>query len=148
MHGELVTLPLSTETAPAVIAPASRSNTTPADYDDGLLGQALPIIGVAYGSMFLLAAAIFWSDGSAFFAVMVSVGYAMMYFGVPILMGQTRRTHDGRWTAQDHRSNAQFVDTFTGPLKRWEALLQMVLIPIAVSITFIAFCIIWVVQSA
>ena len=147
MHGELATLPAIAVPKQTVVVATLANPVAPADSDDGLLGQALPVVGVAYAAMFLAGVMTFWSSGAALFAVLISAGYTMMYFGVPLWMAWVRRSHDERWVTRTDRATTAMVDTYTGPLKRWEAVLQMVLIPIAVSVTFIAFCVIWVIQT-
>ncbi len=126
----------------------ARTSEPPADHDDGLLGQAMPMFGAAYAVMFLAAAVTFWSSGAALFAVVISAGYTLMYFAVPIIMTNLKHVHDTRWTSDVRQVDAAIVDTYTGPIKRWEALLQMVLIPFAVATTFVVFCVIWTIQTA
>ncbi|MEM7751168.1 MAG: hypothetical protein AAF346_23145 [Pseudomonadota bacterium] len=89
----------------------------------------------------------FWSSGPALFAVVISAGYTLMCFGVPMVMTRLKHAHDARWISETRQVNTAIVNTFTGPIKRWEALLQMVLIPFAVAIAFVTFCVIWTIQT-
>ena len=113
------------------------------DYDDGLLAVAGPIMMVAYAGALAIASFTFLGSGDAVFAVVISVGFGVMYFAVPLIMRRVRGAHDERWQPDAaHRASAM-VDLWTGPIRRWEGVAQIVSVPLAVFLGFAAFAVIW-----
>jgi hypothetical protein len=114
------------------------------EQDDGLLSTAGPIMMAAYGVAFAAAVLTFKSNGEAMIAVFVSIGFAVMFFSVPLLMMRVRARHDARWRPAEGRNRSDQVDTFTGPMDRTSAVIHMVIVPLAVALAFISFAVIWV----
>ena len=77
-------------------APSSARDEA-SDYDDGLLAIAGPIILLCYSLVFTIAAVTFAGSGDAFFAVVISVFFAAVYFTIPILFLRIRAARDRRW---------------------------------------------------
>ncbi|MEZ5850971.1 MAG: hypothetical protein R3D68_10035 [Hyphomicrobiaceae bacterium] len=113
------------------------------DYDDGLLRTAVPVMMTAYGAAMAIAAFTFWQSGAALLAIAICVVYMAMFFGVPVLMSRIRNKHDVRWSQSHPQRRAERVVVFGGALGRTEALLQMVIVPLAVAFAFAAFATIW-----
>jgi len=113
------------------------------DYDDGLLAVAGPIMMLAYAGALGIAAFTFFGSGEALFPVVISIGFALTYFLVPLLMRRVRAARDPRWQRDEaHRSSAM-VDLWTGPIRRWEGVVQIVSVPLAVLFGFAAFAVTW-----
>jgi hypothetical protein len=128
-------------------APALESERTDRegafDYDDGLLAVAGPIMIGAYAGVLAIASFAFVGSGDALFAVAVSLGFAMVYFTVPLLMRRVRGARDGRWHSDTPQRTSSIVDLWTGPIRRWEGVAQIVSVPLAVLFGFAAFAVIW-----
>ena len=77
------------------------------------------------------------------FAVVISIGFAAMYFTLPMLMRRVRGKHDQRWQPDADHKTSPMVDLWTGPVRRWEAIAQIVSVPLAVLFGFAAFAVIW-----
>lgn len=114
------------------------------EQDDGLLGTAGPIMMMAYGVAFTTAVLTFMGNGEALIAVAISIGFAVMFFTVPLLMMRVRARHDTRWRPPERGSRSDSVDTYTGPMGRASAVVHMVIVPLAVAFAFIGFAVIWV----
>ena len=126
--------------AEAVVAPV----TEPLDYDDGLLAAGGPIMAVAIGFALIAAGATFFASGEALFAVVICVVYTVMFFGIPALMSRIRSGRDTRWKADTPERRNHLVSIHTGVMRRREAVLQMVIVPVGVSFAFVAFGLIWI----
>ena len=113
------------------------------DYDDGLLAVAGPIMLGAYAGALAIAALTFLGSGDAMFAVVISIGFAAMYFSLPVLMRRVRGKHDHRWRVDADHKPSPLVDLWTGPVRRWEAVAQIVSVPLTVLFGFAAFALIW-----
>ncbi len=113
------------------------------DYDDGLLAVAGPIMVGAYACALSIAALTFFGNGDAMFAVAISIGFAVMYFALPVVMRRVRSKHDQRWHPDAGPRQSQMVDLWTGPIRRWEGVAQIVSVPLAVLFGFAAFSVIW-----
>ena len=124
-------------------ATAKKVTEPDADYDDGLLRTAVPIMIAAYGATMAIAAFTFWQSGAALLAIAVCVAYMAMFFGVPIVMSRVRNNLDTRWSQSHPEWRSEHVVVFGGALRRTEALLQMVIVPLAVAFAFAAFAAIW-----
>jgi hypothetical protein len=114
-----------------------------ADYDDGLLAVAGPIMIGAYAGALSVAAFTFFGSADALFAVVLSVAFAVMYFTLPLLMRRIRKARDGRWDRDALHATSPTVDLWTGPIRRWEGIAQIVAVPFAVLFGFAAFALIW-----
>ncbi len=113
------------------------------DYDDGLLAVAGPIMMLAYAGALGVAAFTFFGSGDALFSVVISIGFALAYFLVPLVMRRMRATRDQRWQPDARHKTSPMVDLWTGPIRRWEGVAQIVSVPLAVLFGFAAFAIIW-----
>lgn len=113
------------------------------EYDDGLLAVAGPIMIACYALLFAIAAYTFFGTGTALFSVGVSVLFAIVYFAIPMIMMKIRSTRDSRWRTQTSRASSADVEVWTGSLKRWEAILQIVSIPLAILMGFALLAIRW-----
>jgi hypothetical protein len=113
------------------------------DYDDGLLGVAVPIMMACYVMATLSAVLAFRGNGEALFAIVLGVIYGAMFFGVPGVMMHIRSSHDRRWRSTRTERHSDIVSVFTGPMTRFEAVLQMVIVPVAVAVLFASFAFIW-----
>jgi hypothetical protein len=134
--------------APAVIdhrrdGHAVAAAATHIERDDGLLADAGPIMIAAYGLVLAVAVLTFKGSGEALLAVAVCFTFAIVFFGVPLAMMRTRARYDARWQ-QGAGRRPDTVDTYTGGVKRAEAVVQMVIVPVVVSIAFAGFAAIWV----
>lgn len=113
------------------------------DYSDGLLAVAAPVIMLSYAGALGIAAFTFFGKGDALFGVVVSIGFALAYFSVPLLMCRIRDKRDMRWQSDGVQRTSAMVDVWTGPIRRWEGIAQMVSVPLAVLFGFAAFAVIW-----
>lgn len=114
------------------------------DYDDGLLGAAAPIMISAYGLALFIAVLTFIGSGEALLAVGISAVYGVMYFGIPVLMTRIRNSHDERWRANGPERVSDRVAIYGGTIRRHEAILQIVIVPVCVAFAFAAFATIWI----
>jgi hypothetical protein len=102
---------------------------------------AVPAIAVAgYGGILLAFWLTFTGDATAIFAIAISTGYAIIYFGVPYLMNRMAERHAG---PNDRRpSLSDFLDgdldTISGRISGWSALVQITLIPVALALGTLA----------
>ncbi len=120
---------------------------SPADYDDGLLSTAGPIMILCYAGALTIAALTFFGSAEALVNVVISIGFAVLFFTLPALMRRTRGARDHRWHPNTlHRTSAE-VDLWTGPLPRREGIVQIVSVPFAVLLGFAAFAVIWTVTA-
>jgi hypothetical protein len=126
----------STETA------AMRSPETHGEEDDGLAAAAGPIMVAAYAVVLIVAILAFKANGEALLAVAVSIAFAIVFFAVPLAMMRVRARHDARWRKDGAARDSETVGTFTGRIRRTEAVVQMVIVPVVVSAAFIAFAVI------
>lgn len=141
------TTPDELDVRPSHVLPASTADTLTApeeegDCDDGLLGVAVPIMIACYVIAILCAVFTFWGSGEALFAIAISVFYGAMYFGVPMIMTRTRMSHDLRWRSDQSARSSDIVYVSTGPISRFSALVQMVIVPLAVAVLFASFSIV------
>ena len=85
--------------------------------------------------------AIFWitffvSTG-ALFMVVIGTGYAIVFFGVPFLMSRIAgQSSTASYSLRDFARGT--FDTIYGPIGGFEALLQVILVPLAVSMGGVA----------
>lgn len=119
-------------------------DTEPLDYDDGLLAVGGPIMAIAMGFALAAAGATFFAKGEALFAIVICIVYTVMFFGVPVMMTRIRSGHDARWCRDTPERRNHLVAIHTGLMRRHEAVLQMVIVPVGVSFAFAAFGLIWV----
>jgi hypothetical protein len=114
------------------------------DEDDGLLATAVPIMVGAFLMALGVVTMTFWSSGETLLSLAVCLVYGVMFFSVPVAMAKVRNKHDARWLADGPKSTSDIVEICTGTLRRHEALVQMVLVPVCVAFAFTGFAIIWV----
>ena len=113
------------------------------EYDDGLLAIAGPIILTCYALLFTIAAVTFFGSEEAFLSVQVSVFLAAVFFTIPVLFFRIRAKSDQRWRKNVDIATSPVVETWTGPLRRWEAVVQIVSIPLAILMGFTLLAIRW-----
>jgi len=113
------------------------------EYDDGLLAIAGPIMLGCYVLLFSIAAFTFMSSGGALFAVVISTFFAVVFFAIPYIFFRIRSGHDERWRKDPDTARTPLVDTWTGSLRRWEAVVQIVSIPLAIVMGFALLAIRW-----
>lgn len=111
--------------------------------DDGLLTIAGPIIVVCYGLMFGIAGLTFFGSGQALFVVSISTVFAFLYFAIPVTLLRIRAARDGRWERDAAKARDPMVEIGTGSIHRWEAIVQIVSVPVAIVIGFALFAIRW-----
>jgi hypothetical protein len=70
----------------------------------------------------------FWVSANALFMVVIGTFYALMFFGVPIVMSRMAHTRP-RALSLDAFLRGRFA-TFNGPVSGLDALLQVVLVPL------------------
>ena len=114
------------------------------DYDDGLLRAALPIMIAAYGFMFLVATITFWQSTETLLSVGVCVIYAAMFFGVQLVMASLRNSHDARWLRDAPEASGDRVSIFGGSIRRGEAILHIVLVPLVMAGAFTVLSMAWI----
>jgi hypothetical protein len=114
-----------------------------AEHDDGLLAVAGPIMLICYSLLFTIAAFTFFRSGGALFAVVISVFFAVVFFTIPVLFLKIRAARDPRWTRGGDGATSPIVETCTGSIRRWEAIVQIVSIPLAIVMGFALLAIRW-----
>ena len=130
--------------AASKLAPEPDTDTSePDDYDDGLLATAGRIMIAAIGTALGIAALTFLASGEALFAVIISGAYAVVFFSIPTLLARIRTHHDARWRGDTWHRKHHLVSTFTGSMRRHEAVLQIVTVFVGVAFAFAAFSTIW-----
>lgn len=112
-------------------------------YDDGLLATVGPIMFVCYSLFFTIAAVTFMGSGTALYAVVISFGFAVIFFAIPILFLTIRASKDARWRKDAGAVASPIVEIWTGSIHRWEAIVQMVSIPLAILLGFTLLAIRW-----
>jgi hypothetical protein len=117
------------------------------DYDDGLLSVAGPIMALAYGLALAILLVTFDGDTEALFSVSIVTGVFLISFVLPTTMMWTRRRQDARWHHDAELRSSRDVVTWTGSFQRHEALIQIVIIPLAVAIAFSCFALIWLLEG-
>jgi hypothetical protein len=129
------------EFVPASTAAPAPPAETAQDPSHGHLCDLPPCIhGLTLGVwavFFLVLWVTFWSSGNALSMIAVSTAYGAMFFGVPAVMG---RMHPERPRARS--TIAQFLkgrfDTLYGPVKGMDAVLQIIIVPAAITLGAIA----------
>jgi hypothetical protein len=116
-------------------------------YDDGLLHNAGPIMAFAYALSLIVLLFTFSGHTEAFFNVIIVGGVFLVFFGIPYIMLRMRRLRDRRWHSDLEHSTAPSVTTWTGMLKRNDAIAQIIVVPLAVVVLFTSFALIWVLQG-
>lgn len=114
-----------------------------AEYDDGLLAIAGPIMLICYTLFFTVATVTFMSSGNALFMVVISIFFAVVFFAIPILFFRIRASHDQRWCRDVDTATSATVEVCTGSMRRWEAIVQIVSIPLAILMGFVLLSIRW-----
>ncbi|MFV0295912.1 MAG: hypothetical protein ACK5JT_07305 [Hyphomicrobiaceae bacterium] len=117
------------------------------DEDDGLLGTALPIMLFAYIAALAIVTFTFFAAGEALLSIGVCFAYVAMFFGVPWLMARIRNAHDTRWKPDAPSRHSHEIEVYSGKIGRFEAILQMVIVPLCVMFMFAAFAVIWLMEA-
>jgi hypothetical protein len=85
--------------------------------------------------------AIFWItfsiSSNALFMVVIGTGYALMFFGLPFIMSRMAPKSKSGHPSFDEFIHGRF-DTIYGPIEAGEALLQVILVPLALSMGGVA----------
>ena len=79
----------------------------------------------------------FWMSGNALFMVTISTAYAIMFFGVPYMMSRVSPSQKLPQHGLLHFLRGK-VDTLYGPVSSIEALIQVILVPAALTLGGIA----------
>jgi hypothetical protein len=111
--------------------------------DDGLLSVAGPIIVLCYVLMFGIAGFTFFGSGQALFVVAISITFAVIYFAIPYIFLKIRAGRDPRWRRSTEKHRDPMVEVGTGSIHRWEAIVQIVSVPVAIVIGFFLFALRW-----
>lgn len=114
-----------------------------ADYDDGLLATAGPIMVLCYAGALAIAWVTFFASGDALYVVTISIAFALIYFALPVLMRRERDAYDLRWQRDTAHRTSATVELWTGPIPRWEGVTQIISVPLTVLLGFAAFAVIW-----
>lgn len=81
--------------------------------------------------------AVFWVtffvSANALFMVVVGTGYAIIFFGVPFIMSRMASPQKGGFVSLDTFLKGKF-DTLDGSVSGFDAMLQVILVPLALSI--------------
>jgi hypothetical protein len=104
-----------------------RQEAAVADQDDGLLSVAGPIMVGAYAVALGIVALTFMASTEALFAISICVGFAVMFFALPLLMSRIRAHRDRRWQKIARHELKSEVEILTGTIGRTEAIAQMVI---------------------
>jgi hypothetical protein len=125
-------------------SPEPASNPEGAIYkDDGLLSVAGPVMIVCYGVMFGIAGLTFFGSGQALFVLSICAVFAFLYFAIPVTLLRIRAARDRRWMRDAVKARDPVVEVGTGSVRRWEAIIQIVSIPVAIVIGFALFALRW-----
>lgn len=104
------------------------------EHDTHLFDDIPTGVRIGFAAAWFTLFAIFWIffawGRDAIFAVSISTLFAMMYFGLPVLMS--------RQTKPRSPSNRSTIETCTGPVSISSAAIQMVLIPVALTLAIAA----------
>jgi hypothetical protein len=129
------------EVVPAAKPKAPTPARVPQDLSHGHLCDLPPCVhGLTLGVwavFFLVLWVTFWSSGNALFMIAVSTTYGAVFFGVPAIMA---RMHPERPRA--HSTVIQFLrgrfTTLYGPVSGADALVQILIVPVAITVGAIA----------
>lgn len=69
--------------------------------------------------------------------------FAAVFFAIPILFLRIRAARDRRWRKDGDIATSPVVETWTGSMRRWEAIVQIVSIPLAILMGFTLLAIRW-----
>jgi hypothetical protein len=112
---------------------------------DSLPRGAFGIIAGAAGAKMLAYWLTFGARAEAAFMVAISTVYVIMYVGTPYVMARIgeqmlRDRHGGKQAPTLRDFLAGRMDTWTGPLNGWAALIQVTLIPVGLMFATIGIC--------
>lgn len=104
--------------------------------DHDLPAIAYLLLAGCFGALMLLAFLVFWKEAEALFMVVISAFYLVMYMGIPYVMyGMKKDIIDDRreplFIAMKQR-----VGTLTGPISGFEAMTQVLTVPVALLLAF------------
>ena len=125
----------------AALAPRPRGPATvkafPAPHTHALMHRGVYKIALLCWAGFMAVFWVtFWMSSNALFMVVIGTFYALMFFGVPIKMSQMAPTRP-RVGSLGAFLRGQFA-TLDGPISGMDALLQVVLVPVALTLGGIA----------
>ena len=121
------------QTPARVKTAAAATRKLHADMHPGVYSIAL-LCWAAFMAVFFVT---FWASANAIFMVDVSAAYAAMFFGVPFVMSRVApREKIARSGLLDFLRGT--VDTLYGPVNGAEALLQVIIIPLSLTIGGVA----------
>jgi len=127
----------TTETMEALLAPEAKAkriakdaavSTVYADMHPGIYGIAL-LSWAAFLGVFWVT---FSGSPNALFMVGASTCYAAVFFGVPYVMSRIAKAAPPKFGVGDFLQGK--VDTLYGPIGGLEALLQVIMVPLALTI--------------
>jgi hypothetical protein len=123
--------------------PSASTAAEPFYLDDGLLSVAGPIIICCYVLLFSVAAITFIGAGEATFAVLIGTVFALVFFTIPVLFMHICRSQDPRWRKDHRKASSPTVEVATGTISRWEAIIQIVSVPVVVAVGFTLLALRW-----
>lgn len=112
---------------------------------DSLPRGAFGIIAGAAGAMMLAYWLTFGAQAEAAFNVAISTVYVIMFVGTPYVLARIgeqmlRDRHGGNPAPSLRDFVAGRMETWTGPLSGWAALIQVTLIPVGLMVATIGIC--------
>ena len=110
--------------------------------DPTILTTAGSIMIASYAIALSLAAFSFSASSHALFAIGVCLFYGAMYFGIPVLVSGLRATFSTGDAGVADADVAKGIDTYSGKLDRFEAVVQMTIVPIAMLLAFTGFAVV------
>lgn len=123
---EKTALPASTERAEAV-------HRVPAETVQTVMDPRVYKIALAcWAGLLAIFWITFWVSANALFMVVISTGYAIMFFGVPYVMSRQVRNPPTPAPTLFAFLKAPF-GTIDGAMSGWEALLQVILVPLCLT---------------
>lgn len=94
------------------------------------------VLAGVFAALMLVAFATFWQSGEALFMVVISALYLAMYMGTPYLFYRINPALIDSKTTSFEKALKLKVGTYTGPLSGFEAMAQVLTVPIALLIAF------------
>jgi hypothetical protein len=106
---------------------------------DSLPDAAHGITAGAFGGMMLVYWLVFGAHAEAALSVAVSTVYVVMFFGTPWMLARLgesllRQRHGGNAAPSLRDFLGGWLDTWTGPMSGWSALIQVTLIPVGLAL--------------
>ena len=133
----------TTETLGTLLAPSAKANATPRSQETAVatihadMHPGIYVIALLTWAAFL---SVFWvtfsGSPNALFMVGASTCYAAVFFGVPYVMSRVAKTARPKLGVGEFLQGK--VDTLYGPVGGLEALLQVILVPAALTLGGVA----------